>query len=354
VGEVKAVAGFVRALKAGWPELFVCMSCMTATGRKVAGDIPEIDLVFPLPFDLPWVMKRHLLRILPKAILVVETEIWPHMILEARRLAVPVVFVNARMSKRAHGRYMRFSSALRPILDGVKVLAMAADDAERFRSIGARDVQVLGNLKLDNITAGDRTRSNALRDDLGIGDRPVFVAGSIREGEERLVVDAVLRASVAIPDLYTVIAPRHPDRIRVLTDMAQGLGIRWSLRSTGGRGADLLIVDTMGELFALYGMSDAAFVGGSLLDLGGQNILEPIAWGVPTIHGPYMDNFTWALDVVKGFTYEVKDPRDLAETLVSIIKDRGLSCEKGQKALEALTGVRGVTERYVEAIEELL
>lgn len=357
VGEVKAVAGLVSAVRDHSPDMFVCMSCMTATGREVAARTRGIDLVFPFPFDVPWAMRRHVLRIMPVAVLIVETEIWPAMILSARRLSIPVVFVNARMSVRAHERYVKLAGVFGQLLAGVKVFAMSGEDAQRFRSIGARDAQVLGNLKLDLVASGDKALSEALRRELCIGDRPVFIAGSVREGEEQPVVDAIIRITTRIPDLYSIIAPRHPDRVQYIADMAAGLGIRWGLRSrgaTGQDGIDLLIVDTMGELFTLYGISDAAFVGGSLLNLGGQNILEPIAWGVPTLHGKSMDNFVWALDAVKGLTTTVKDARGLADAVMAMLMDRKASRARGLEAREALRSSRGVTERYLHALEPYL
>ncbi len=354
VGEVKAVAGLVRAMKSRWPDLFMCMSCMTATGRHVAVETAGIDLVFPVPFDTPRAMTRHVLRIMPAALLIVETEIWPNMILAARRLSIPVFFVNARMSERAFERYRRFSSTLGAVLSGVTVLAMASVDAERFRRIGAGDVQVLGNLKLDNLATGDRSRADALHRELGIGDRPVFIAGSVREGEEQSVMDAIIRTAARVPGLYSIVAPRHPDRIAHIRDMARGLGVKWALRSSPEPAADLLIVDTMGELFTLYGISDAAFVGGSLLDMGGQNILEPVAWGVPTVHGPFMGNFTWALEAVRGHTTVVKDARELADAVTGMLLDRDASRADGIKGRNALEASSGVTGRYCAALEPYL
>lgn len=353
VGEVKAVSGLVGALKASKPDLFICMSCMTATGRKMAGETLGVDMVLAVPFDVPWAMRRHLLRIMPEAVLIVETEIWPNLILSAQKYAVRVVFVNARMSARAHRRYRRFAGVFGHILADVKVFAMAEDDAARFRSIGASEVQVLGNLKLDQVAVGDKTRRDVLRRDLGITDRPVFIAGSVREGEEKEVVDAIIRIASRVHGLYAIIAPRHPDRIQYIKDMAQGLNIKWGLRSAGGTDVDLLIVDTFGELFILYGLSDAAFVGGSLVDLGGQNILEPIAWGVPTIHGPHMDNFTWALDIVQGFTVVVRNAQELANAAVAIFEKKQGMEEIGLRAREAMEKIRGVTDRYLDALEPL-
>jgi 3-deoxy-D-manno-octulosonic-acid transferase len=354
VGEVKAVAGLVKAIRHRWPEVFILISPMTATGRDVARRMPEVDLVFPFPFDLFRVMKRYLLRLMPCAILVVETEIWPNMIHAAHDLAIPVAFVNARMSEKSYEGYRKVPWLLNDVLKQVRVLAIAGPDAWRFSALGALKVEVLGNLKLDAVPASDDARKVSLREGLGSGSRPIFIAGSVREGEETLVVDAIIRAASHIEGLYSIIAPRHPDRIEYIAKMATGLDIKWGLRSKGAKDVDLLIIDTMGELFNLYGISDAAFVGGSLVDLGGQNILEPVAWGVPTIHGPHMDNFTWALDAVKGNTFPVRDARELAEAIITIFNDTDGSREKGKKALEALRGEQGVTDRYIQALEPLL
>ena len=354
VGEVKAVAGLVKAIRQRWPDVFIFMSPMTATGRDVARKMPEVDLVFPFPFDLSWVMKRYLLRLMPCAILVVETEIWPNMLLAAQDLAIPVAFVNARMSEKSYTNYQKVSWLLNNILKDVRVLAIAGPDAQRFSALGALEVEVLGNLKLDAVPASGNAQEAALRESLGSGSRPIFIAGSVREGEEAMVVDAIIRAASSIKGLYSIIAPRHPDRIEYIAKMAAGLDMKWGLRSKGAQDVDLLIIDTMGELFNLYGISDAAFVGGSLVDLGGQNILEPVAWGVPTIHGPHMDNFTWALDAVKGNTFVVRDARELAEAIIKIVNDLDGSRDKGKKALDALNGEQGVTNRYIQALEPLL
>ena len=354
VGEVKAVSGLVKAIRSRWPEVFIFISPMTATGREVSCKMPEKDLVFPFPFDLFWVMKRYLLRLMPCAILVVETEIWPNMLLAAQDLAIPVVFVNARMSEKSYKNYHKVSWLMKDILKQVRVLAIAGPDAQRFSALGALQVEVLGNLKLDAVPVSHNAQEASLRESLGTGSRPIFIAGSVREGEETMVVDAIIRAASSIKGLYSIIAPRHPDRIEYIAKMAAGLDIKWGLRSKGAKDVDLLIIDTMGELFKLYGISDAAFVGGSLVDLGGQNILEPVAWGVPTIHGPYMDNFTWALDAVKGNTFLVSDARELAETIIKIVKNLDGSREKGKKALNALMSEQGVTRRYIQALEPLI
>jgi len=276
------------------------------------------------------------------------------MVLAAEKLAIPVVFMNARMSVHSYKWYRRLAPVFKRILSHAKVFAMAEGDATRFRSIGARDVQVIGNLKLDQVATGDKTKAEALRQELGVGDRPVFIAGSVREGEEMEVVDAIIQIAMKIPNNYSIIAPRHLNKVDYIKDIAQRLNIKWALRSKPVPTADLLIVDTMGELFTLYGMSDAAFVGGSLINLGGQNILEPIAWGVPTLHGPYMSNFAWAQEAVNGHTIMVKNSRELSHAVCGLLLDRDASRARGLKAREALLSSSGVTQRYISSIEPFL
>ncbi len=354
VGEVKAVAGLIRELKQDRPDLFVCLSSVTVTGRDVASRLAEIDLVIPFPFDLAWVMKRYMLRLYPQVILVVETELWPNMLLGAESIGIPVVFVNARMTPRSYAGFEKIRSVMRKVLRAVSVLAMAEGDAQRFSRLGAGQVEVLGNLKLDMVGEVDLARKPELRQRLGVGKRPVFIAGSIREGEEAAVIDAIAYAKARIPDLYSIVAPRHPDMLASLKAHAGRTGLGWGLRSTMHEAADLLFVDTFGELFDLYGASDVAFVGGSLKDLGGQNILEPIAWEVPTIHGPHMDNFTWAMEAVEGHTLRVQDVAELGTAVVEAIQDPEKYRTMAHDAREALNTRRGVGRRYVRALEGFL
>lgn len=354
VGEVKAVSGLVKALKHENPGIAVCLSTMTATGRKVASSIPDADLVISFPFDASWVMRRYMLRLFPALLVIVETEIWPGMILAARDMGRPVVVVNARMTEKSFLRYRKLGRLTQEILGGVDVLAMAEGDAERFSRLGAGRVRILGNLKLDSLSEMDPGRGQEMKAGLGAADRPVFIAGSIREGEEEAVFSAVKGAAARVPGLFTVLAPRHPGQIGCLAELARKSPFEWCLRSRMERGVDLVIVDTMGELFGLYGASDAAFVGGSLVDLGGQNILEPIAWGVPTIHGSHMGNFTWALEVVDGCTITVGSASELEDAIVEVLWYPEKYRAMADRALTLLEAQKGVTGRYVDALERYL
>jgi 3-deoxy-D-manno-octulosonic-acid transferase len=354
VGEVKAAAGLMKALKEAYPEARICLSAMTATGRQVAGTVPGVDLVFPLPFDAAWVMRRYFNHLRPKVLVIVETELWPCMISEAARLGIPVVIVNGRMTERSAGRYAILPGLSRAILSHVHVLAMAEQDAARFSRLGAGEVKTLGNLKLDSIADVNPAKRGELRDFLGIGDRPVFIAGSIREGEEEAVMEAVKAAHGKVAGLFSILAPRHPGQIGALAELARQSGLEWCLKSRFEYGTDLVLVDTMGELFSLYGASDAAFVGGSLVDSGGQNILEPIAWGVPTVHGPHMDNFTWAVEVVEGCTIRVHSPSELSGAIVDIVTRPEKYHDLARQARSRLAEQRGVTLRYLEGLREYL
>ena len=349
LGEVKAVAGLLTELKARRPDITIGVSTMTVTGREAAGSIAGVDLILPFPFDLDWVMRRYLRHLAPQALVIVETEIWPNLLMEAQKAGIRTLFVNARLTKKAFRRYQWIKHLTRRVLRHAEVLAIAPEDKSRFKSLGAQRVDVIGNLKFDAMRTSDPGRARATRASLQCGDRPVFIAGSVREGEEVMVLEAIRYAHDRIPGLFSIIAPRHAERIPLLIDLSKASGLVWGLRSRPGA-EDLLIIDTAGELFDLYGAAQAAFVGGSLVDLGGQNILEPIAWGIPTIHGPHMYKFLWALDAVKGHTLVVHDATELGKTIVDILMHPERYAAMARGGREKLVLARGGTERYLHAI----
>ncbi len=358
VGEVRAVTGLVKTLRREKPHVLICLSAMTATGRQVASSIPELDLVFPFPFDSAWIMRRYLSALSPRLLIIVETEIWPNMILESRDMGIPAVIVNARMTERSFRRYSMFSPLAEEILHDVHILAISENDGDRFTRLGAGDVHAVGNLKLDGIQDVDPARRQEVRAVLGAGQRPVFIAGSIREGEEGMVFSALAKVASSVPGLFSILVPRHPEQIPFIKDLADRGAYRWCLKSEMKSEmkseVDLVIVNTMGELFDLYGASDSAFVGGSLADLGGQNILEPLAWGVPTIHGPHMDNFSWALEVVAGCTVPVGSAEGLADAVIETLTRPQGYRDMAQEARRLLEQHKGVTERCLTVLAEYL
>ncbi|HEY9160024.1 MAG TPA: 3-deoxy-D-manno-octulosonic acid transferase [Desulfomonilia bacterium] len=349
LGEVKAAELLIDALKKVRPDILIYVSSMTVTGRDAACKIKGIDHVFPFPFDLAPVIRLFLKHLMPSALVIMETEIWPNLLNEARNKNVPVVFVNARMSGKSVRNFKIIKPLTSVILKNATVLAISDADAERFASIGAGHVKVIGNIKFDAVKSADTSKRKKLKESINADGRPVFIAGSVREGEERFVVDAVRYASSKIPGLISIVAPRHSGSVGLLGEMLNASGISFALRSSGNT-ADIIIVDTMGELFNLYGASDVAFVGGSLVDLGGQNILEPIAWGVPTIHGQYMSNFRWALDVVSGSTVEIDNPDKLGTAIIDVLGNPSIFKAKADEALHLISKLRGISMKYAENI----
>jgi 3-deoxy-D-manno-octulosonic-acid transferase len=349
LGEVKAAELLIEALKKIRPDLLIYVSSMTATGREAAQKIKGIDHVFPFPFDLACVIKRFMRRLKPSVLIIMETEIWPNLLNEAQNEKVPVVFVNARMSEKSVRNFKVIRPLTSEILKNATVLAISDADAERFATIGAGKVRVIGNIKFDAVKSADISKREKLKESINAAGRPVFIAGSVREGEERFVVDAIKAASSKIPGIISIVAPRHSGSAGLMCEMLNMSGLSFSLRSSGNT-ADIIIVDTMGELFNLYGASDVAFVGGSLVDLGGQNILEPIAWGVPTIHGQYMSNFKWALDVVSSLTVEIESPEKLGTAIADVLINPDIYKKMADDALRSISKLRGISMEYAENI----
>lgn len=353
LGEIRALAGLIEDLKARKQGTVICLSAMTATGRQAAMSIKGADIVIPLPFDVRRIMNRYMRHLAPKVLVIAETEIWPNMLLAAEANSIPVIIINARLSERAFRRYLHIKPLTRRLLEKVRILAMAEEHDERFRALGAANVGSAGNIKFDTVAKLEIGRVESLRKELGIGKRPVFIAGSIRTGEERDIIEAIADIRKKIPETFCVVAPRHHERIKFVTDAAAQRAMTWSFRSEGSAGADILILDTVGELFDFYGLSDAAFIGGSLVKLGGQNILEPVAWGVPTVHGPHMDNFLWAMEVIGRYTTTVTDAAGLSREIVSIISRPDVYRQKAQMAQAALDGAKGATKRYSDEILQI-
>ncbi|MEA2102612.1 MAG: 3-deoxy-D-manno-octulosonic acid transferase [Thermodesulfobacteriota bacterium] len=350
VGEVLAIAPLVARIKKKDPASFILLSSMTLTGRKMASTKTKADKVIPMPFDLGWVMRRYIRRLNISMLIITETEIWPNMLFEARSAFCPVVFVNARMSEKAFSHYKRFRSMFSRVLKGTNILAISSVDAKRFSCLGADRVRVMGNIKVDSLNDTNKEISSGLRQQMGLSNRPVFIAGSIRSGEETYVLDAIKEASGHIPGLYAIVAPRHPDRVDAVCEKARNLGLSCAKKSSKVFDADCLVVDTFGELFDLYGIADAAFVGGSLVETGGQNILESLVWGTPTMHGLYMENFQWAMAMVGDYTIKVPGPKALGPLIVDVFNNLESNRRVADKARETIVQARGVMERYMEAI----
>lgn len=347
VGEVQAAAPLIAALRDRLGEARVLASTVTPTGRERLQALPGVVGAY-LPLDLPWAVDRRLDAVRPRLLVVVETEIWPGLFAACHRRGIPVVMVNARLSETAARRYRRLAWLTAAGLDAVTLcLAQSEADAERFREIGipASRVRRSGNLKFDRAVAERTVEAPE--------GRRVWVAGSVRAEEEGMVLDA-WQASASRPLL--VLAPRHPERFDALARELDDRGLAYVRRSRGeqpGPDTRVWLLDTLGELGALYSNADLAFVGGSLVPVGGHNLLEPAAAGVPVISGPYLDNTRAEADALRdaGGLMIVDDAEGLAAAVDRLLHDDGLRKRMGDAARSVVAENRGALQRTLEALE---
>jgi 3-deoxy-D-manno-octulosonic-acid transferase len=328
VGETRASAPLVQRLHRDYPGAAILMTHMTATGRE-AGRALYGDQVLQtwLPYDLPFAVRAFYAHFRPAAGFLIETELWPNLIAEARIAGVPLYLVNARLSERSARGYARFSFISRPMLAALAgVAAQSEADAARLALLGAPQAVVTGNLKFDVTVPPEALELAAgLRISFG-ARRRVWVAGSTRDGEEALILDALARKPLP-KDALTVIVPRHPQRFAAVAELLRARAIPFAHRSDrhGAVTDDIAVVlgDSMGEMFAYYAAADVAFVGGSLLPLGGQNLIEPLAVGTPVLVGPHTFNFTEASSgaIEAGAAQRVADADVLVATVGALLGD---------------------------------
>jgi 3-deoxy-D-manno-octulosonic-acid transferase len=367
VGETRAAQPLIEALLAEHPRAQLLLTHMTPGGRAT-GETLFGDRVLRcyLPYDMPWAVRRFLRAYRPVLGIVMETEVWPTLIDECRRIALPITLVNARMSQRSYRRADRFGRAAREVFGGfTRVLAQSPSDAERLGALGAREVAVLGNLKFD-MSAPESLIERGRSWRIALKRQHVWVAASTREGEEALILQAARQ--LANDDVLLLLVPRHPQRFDEVAALLEREGWRYSRRSlwtdlesigksqTGEGRVQVVLGDSMGELPAYYAAADAAFIGGSLLPLGGQNLIEACAVGTPVPFGPHMFNFTQASSdaLAAGAAVQVKDPTGLAEALKRLFDDPSRQITMSGAASAFAARHRGATARTVAVLSALL
>ena len=360
VGEVAVARPLLAELRRRRPELPIVLSATTSTGLALATGAQLADVTLPFPVDLPGPVRRLMNTAGPRLVALVETELWPELLAACGRRGIPVGLVNARVSDRSFAGYRAIRSILRPLLQPVSVaLAQSEQDAARLTEVGipADRVRVTGNIKFDASPAGAPPR---VLDDLRrlAGGRQVVVAGSTMAGEDQQVLDAVLR----LPEErrpFLVLAPRHPERASdaLHAVAATGLsGVRRTLLADAPPGCAVVVLDTVGELAAVYRVADVAFVGGSLVPTGGHNPIEPARFGVPVLTGPHVRNFSAVYQhfVSAGAARVVHSARELADALADWLADRRAAHEAGAAGLRLLEQNAGATARTVDALERFL
>lgn len=322
VGETRAAQPLIEGLLARWPEHRILLTGMTPTGREAGRQVYGDKVIQAyLPYDYPGAVARFFRHFSPAFGVLMETELWPNLLAAGQCRQVPIFLANARLSARSARGYARFSALAGPAFAALSgVAAQTSGDAERLAGLGASPVEVCGNLKFDVTPSAEKI-------DLGhqwrqaIGSRPVWLAASTREGEESLVLDAWRQ--VAIADALLVLVPRHPQRFTEVAGLLQQQGVKSVQRSAGLPTADtqVWLGDSMGEMAAYFALADLAFIGGSLLPLGGQNLIEAAACDCPVLVGPHTFNFKQATEdaIASGAALRVDSPEMLGLTVSRLL-----------------------------------
>ena len=363
VGEVLAVSRLVAELECALPDFHVLISTTTRTGQDLARQRFGEDRVFYCPLDLPWAVNAYLGGLKPKMLILAETEFWPNLLSGCFRRRIPVVVVNARISDRSWPRYRRLQSLWRSFLCRIsRVLAQSETDADRLRAIGCNPdcVSVAGNLKFDVRATAESAATRLLK--AAAPGSCFVIAGSTLEGEESALIEAWPQIHAVDPDLVLVLAPRHPERFTAIGTLLNQSGFQWTKRSdwrshppTSISPGQVVLLDSIGELASIYSLATIAFVGGSLVNAGGHNPLEPAQFGVPIVMGPSYENFraiTEDLLAERGLVITSKE--ELASKITELLSDRAVIEYMGSCARQVFERQAGATARSVEAIREVL
>lgn len=362
VGEVLAVGGLVDELGGRFPQHRIVLSTTTDTGQALARRRSGAENVFYFPMDFAFAIRPYLRALRPQLVVIAETEFWPNFLRLAHASGAHIAVVNARISDRSWPNYRRFRWALRHVLTNVDLfLAQTEQDAGRLRDIGANPerVRVTGNLKFDLQPPAPAPIVESLRRSIAEANAgPVLVCGSTVEGEEPLLLKAFENILVRHPRAVMLLAPRHPERFESVGMLLRQMSIRFWRRSLWNGepvGAGVLLVDTIGELAALYALADVAFVGGSLVPRGGHNIIEPAQHGVAIVVGNHTENFR---DIVTLFhsreAVRIVGPAELPLVLMELLANDGERKALGQRAAETMRSQTGATVRTADEAQELL
>jgi 3-deoxy-D-manno-octulosonic-acid transferase len=372
VGETRATQSLVTRLFATYPHQQILLTHTTPTGRAASEQLygDKVLRVY-LAYDYPFAVNRFLSRFHPEIGILMETEIWFNLIRACHRTNMPLLLLNARMSEKSARGYARFSRLARNALGNLTAIAaQTADDAVRLTNLGAKNVTVTGNIKFDVEPPPPMLAlGHQLREQFGVA-RKIFLAASTREDEESLLLDAL--KNIRIPNLLLVIVPRHPQRFGAVANLLKQHNIRFQRRSEMGRGgnipdgdfqdcaipSDIQVVlgDSMGEMFAYYAAADLAFIGGSLLPYGGQNLIEACAVGTPVLVGPHMYNFAEAtrLAVSAGASIQVPDAMVLFIEAQRLFQDTDKLQKMRQQCAKFVETNRGATDRSLQLIQQHL
>lgn len=362
VGEVLSLRHLLEEIKKEHPDWEIFCSTLTSTGYRVArAKLTEATSVFFIPLDFAWTVKRFFKALHPDLFVLVESEFWPNLLRISGKNASAVLLINGRVSDRSFRKYRLFKPLVKRILRPIgRYLVQTEQDRERLLALGVQPerMEVVGNLKTDvklpELKPEDLAR---LRSEIGLSpEKKLIVAGSTHKGEEEILLSAYRESRKKRESLSLIIAPRHIQRADEVEKLAEGGGLRVTRRTRAnpGRTWDVLILDTLGELANFYALSDIAFVGGSLVPKGGQNLLEPAFYGKPVVFGPFVQNFAFLAEefVRRGAARQVSGLEDLTD--VFLIEEEIALQQMGRKGRELLAALQGATRKTLRVIESLM
>ena len=362
VGEVLAVAGLIDELEYRLPNSKIFVSTTTDTGQALARKRFGDHRVFYFPMDFAFAIRPYLLALQPECVVVAETEFWPNFLRLVHENGARIAVVNARISDRSWPRYKRFSALIQKVLANVDLfIAQTEEDASRLRDIGANEkrIRVGGNLKFDIAPPVPPAIVESIRHSIAATSAgPVLVAGSTVDGEEPLLVKAFQNLLVQYPHAVMILAPRHPERFPAIAALIEKMSVQYQCRSAWHGeplAGSVLLLDTIGELAALYALADIAFVGGSLVPHGGHNIIEPAQYGVAIVVGNHTENFR---DIVSLFqnrnAIRIVGPAEFPLVLLELLANDSERKALGWRAAETIQSQKGATDRTADALQGLL
>ncbi len=361
VGEVSSAHPLVAGLRRKYPHLRIIFSASTITGLQVAGTLlaPLVDSIIPSPLDIRPIVERYIRLIQPDLFILVETDFWPNLLNGLRSNTIPAILVNGRISQKSLASYRKYAFFFRPLFQSFAILCMQTDrDCMNMTHFGVKTdlLHHPGNLKFDTSNLASPPYLQELAHYIPRNKR-VFLAGSTHKGEEEIILAVYGKMQEIFSDLFLVLAPRDPERRAEIGQIASAHNLSWQYRSgKQGGSADLLILDTLGELPGLYSFAHVAFIGGSLVDEGGHNPIEPASAGIPVLFGRHMEDFAEIRQELlqSGGGIEIGDQTSLQQTLTSLFSSEERRKKIGNLALTCILSQCGVVDRHLEIIGKYL
>jgi 3-deoxy-D-manno-octulosonic-acid transferase len=372
VGETQAARPLAARLKQQFPHHALVVSTITLTGQNLARNVfrTQAESVFYFPFDWRWSVRRALKAINPAAVLIMETELWPNFLRECKARQIPVALVNGRISRQSYGRYALIKFFLRRVLASLSIAVMQSEaDAERLQALGMPSDKLFtaGNLKFDADGGSDLGKTTIeIAERFGLqSDVPLILAASTHAPEEEIILESFKQLRTKQP-ARLMIAPRHPERFNEVASLIQNSGLSWTRRmnipEAGDRDSDVILLDTIGELPATYSLAAVVFVGGSIVDRGGHNVLEPAVAGAAVVTGPHTHNFQAIMNLMEQADAVIKLPavggkdatRELTNVLSRLLGDSGERARLGLRAKQLVAENQGAAERTLKLVAPLL